>query len=168
MARDLAAATAFGGQQRRALQDLSRKIDALPQGIVKEFPSLTNPVSVGATYTAITGTVRFTFERGRRYLVRGFLRAVQNAGAANDVSFGLFNGATDLQPTLGGYLHGNTSAVGIYTMFSLEWPVKGAGQAYTALHVRANSTVTKDFYTELAAGTALTWVILDEGRVDDA
>lgn len=146
MPRDLAAPGAFDLGQRRAVQDLSRRIEELPKGIVGKFPLASSPQSVGTSYVALTGNLKFTLLRGRIYRIRCYVRAVTTAAA--NANMGLFDGTTDLHATFGGYFHFYVPASATYQQALGEVTVEGDGQTYDALNWRGVATATSNWYVD--------------------
>jgi hypothetical protein len=125
-----------GGIRSGAIRRSLERLERLPRGVLVEFPRLSTPVAVTTTPTAITGSLSFTFAKGRRFRVVCAVRAFAASAAAGG-SFALYNGSTDLTSTFGGNVHIAAQAGGVNSSAYGEWLIDGTGQQYTALHFKA-------------------------------
>ena len=139
MPRNLARPQGFNPEQRALLQDLSRRIEALPKSKVASGTLLAHPVGLTTTFADVTDDLRFTFRRGREYAVKFFARAVDNDVGTK---YQLCDGGTSIS----GICHYSPTSGGFQAVY-LEFPFEGTDVTRVLTVQGATDSGTADLHT---------------------
>ena len=146
MSRNLARPQGFNSEQRALLQDLSRRIDALPKGKVGSAALGAHPVVLTTTFADATDDLRVTLHRGRDYAVRFFARAVDNDVGTN---YQLCDGGTPISA-----VSHYATAGGGFQAVHIEWSLVGSDVTRVLTVQGQSNSGTADLHTNGAGNTA--------------